>query len=91
MRHTVSVPNACALHVQFSLAYVEAGVFLLLTTCGACRLVLSGLLAAVRAFCSDEVSPLALPHLHCHQFRLPQGVLGLVGHVAFCFVPAHYL
>jgi hypothetical protein len=34
------------------------------------------------------VPPLAPPHLHSHQLRLPQWVLGLVGQMAFCSVPA---
>ena len=86
LRHTL-----CVLHVQFSLAYVAEGVFLHPTARGACGLLLSGLVIAVRALRRDEVPLLAFPHLHGHQLRLPQVAIGLVGHVAFCFVPAHYL
>ena len=86
MTHTL-----CLLHVQLSLAYVAEMVFLLPTARGAYGLLLSGLVVAERAFRRDEVPLLAFPHLYGHQLRLSQGVLGLVGHVAFCFVPAHYL
>jgi len=53
--------------------------------------LLSGLGVAERAFPCDKVPPLAPPHLHGFQLRLLHGVLGVVGHVAFCFVPVHCL
>ena len=53
--------------------------------------LLGGLVVAERALRRDEVPLLAFPHLHGHYLRLPQGVLGLLGHVSFCFFPAHYL
>ena len=77
--------------MQFSLAYVAEGVILLPTARGAYGLLLSGLVVAERAFRIDEVPLLAFPHLYGHQLRLPQGVLGLVGHVVFCLVPADLL
>ena len=43
------------------------------------------------AFRRNKVPPLAPPHNLGHQLRLLHGVLGVVGHVAFCFVPVHYL
>ena len=86
MTHTL-----CLLHVQFSLAYVAERVFLHPSASGAYGLLLSGLVIADCALRRDEVPLLAPPQLHGHQLCLPQGVLGLVGHVAFCFVPAHYL
>ena len=61
------------------------------TAHGAHGQLLGGLVVAERALRRDEVPLLAFPHLHGHHLRLPQGVLGLVGHVSFCFVPAHYL
>ena len=86
LRHTV-----CKLHVQFILAYVAKGVLLPLTAHGAYGLYLTVLGVAECAFRCDKVPLPAPPHFHGHQLRFLQGVLGLVSHVAFCFVPAHNL
>ena len=50
------------------------------TARGAYKLLLSGLGVVERTFRRDKFPPLATPHLHGHQLRLLQGVLGLVGH-----------
>ena len=53
--------------------------------------LLGGRWVAKCAFRRNKVPPLAPPHNLGHQLRLLHGVLGVVGHVAFCFVPVHYL
>ena len=68
-----------------------AWIFHPTTAHGAHGQLLGGLTVAERAFPRNKVPHLAPPHLHGHQLRLLQGVLGLVGHISFCFVPAHYL
>ena len=78
------------MHV-FPMGLSLALIFLPRTAHGALGLLLGGPRVGERAFRRNEVPLLAFPHLHGHQLRLPQGVLGLVGRVAFCFVPPHYL
>ena len=70
------------MHV-FPMGLSLALIFLPRTAHGALGLLLGDPGAAERAFRRNEVPLLAFPHLHGHQLRLPKGVLGLVGHMAF--------